>query len=229
MSIISFYMIYFSEKYENEKLENINISKKIYIHYKMLELIELREILKTIDFKILKNEYNSKEYELFYLLVNYSEKIEILINSNENENKKNLTIKMVKDNKIFNLNEIENIKEYLKFSNGINNIYIKTILEDNYSGEYLTYKFPKVLFNDNNKNIGNLFWFFKIFAKKYLQNEFIDLDPLEEFNDAIEYLLLKSEISNNKFKSIWNNELEKIMNNGYLLIDALKPMFSKKK
>ena len=135
---------------------------------------------------------------------------------------------MVKDNKIFNLNEIENIKEYLKFSNGINNIYIKTILADNYSEEYLTYKFPKVLFNDNNKNIGNLFWFFKIFAKKYLQNEFIDLDPLEEFNDAIEYLLLKSEISNNKFKIIWDNELEKIMNNGYLLIDALKPMFSKK-
>ena len=51
MSIISFYMIYFSEKYENEKLENIHISKKIYIHYKMLEIIELREILKQLTLK----------------------------------------------------------------------------------------------------------------------------------------------------------------------------------
>ena len=231
ISIVSLYFEYYSKIYENEGLEQKNIPKNIFINFKMLENIKLREILRKINFKNLKGgKNNSNEYNLFNLLINYSENIEVKTNLINKKNENLIVkihpseIKLVINQKYLS-NQIEEIKKYLNLNNNSN--YICTIEKDNYPENYLNFRFPKSLFNEENKSIGNLFWFFKIFAKDYLPNEFINFEPLTEFNDSIEYFLLTQNKKCEKNKSIWNHDLEKIIQDGYLLLDALKPMFKR--
>eukprot|EP00833_Pecoramyces_ruminatium_P002563 jgi/Orpsp1_1/1176595/evm.model.c7180000058241.1 len=191
----------------------------------MLENIKLRKILRKFDFSILDKNI----HKIFNMLVYYNGPISVVIDESINEE---LTIE-IKENIVIifnemkyhlnNTDEIQNFEKILNvnYTNCKNN---KNINNKNYVNEYIDYIIPENLkFNNNNNlNGGNIFWFYKLFAQKYLMNNIINNGMLCEFNDAIEYLL-KFKLSNTKnIKGVWSNELEEIINIGYQLIYSLK-------
>jgi len=230
ISIISIYYIYYLKEFEQLKnTTKIDNLKNQYIHLKMLENIKLREILKNFKISLLDKNI----LKLFNILVYYTKPISVEIGESANEE---LTIEInrsiVKLNeKEYNWNKTDDIQD-LSNELGINNTNNDDnkgeIKKKDYYKKNLDYIIPNSIKINNEKiSWGNLFWFYKLFARDYLQNNIINNGMLCEFNDAIEYIL-KINIFNLKTENgIWDNELENIINKGYQLIYSLQYLKNK--
>jgi len=224
LSIISIYYNYYFEEYNQLKSSDKEIiSKDIYINLKMLENIELRNILKKFNF--FKLDKNIKK--IFYLLVHFDKPISVVMGESANEE---LTIEISRniivrfnENKysLNNSKEIEKLKSILGLEN-IKNKYVKEISNKNYANEYIDYIFPKSLIRNNDLIGGYIYWFYKLFAQKQLNDTIINNGILCEFNDAIEYIVKIHIFDLKNTEGIWNNELKEILNKGYQLIYSLK-------
>ncbi|KAG4092785.1 hypothetical protein H8356DRAFT_1049181 [Neocallimastix lanati (nom. inval.)] len=227
LSIISIYYNYYLNKYTQlESTIKEKISKDTYIHLKMLENMELRKILRKYYFSILEKNIRN----LFNILVYYKQPIYIEIGCISAS--KELTIEIgdkiiIRFNeKIYFLNnpyDIQTLKNELNIDN-INYRYDKSIDNENYANAYMDYIIPTKLYLNNNNNLveGKIFWFYKLFAKKYLVHNIINNGMLCEFNDAIEYILRLKIFNTKNTEKIWNCELEGILCKGYQLIYFLK-------
>ncbi|KAG4105393.1 hypothetical protein H8356DRAFT_1027608 [Neocallimastix lanati (nom. inval.)] len=227
LSIISIYYNYYYKEYKqlesSQKIDIKNISVDNYIHLKMLENIELRKILRFYNFSKLDKNIR----KIFNILVYYDKLITIEIEESANEEltieiDKNIVI-IFNEKKYFlnNHDDIEALKNILNLDN-ISNTYDKDINNKKYADEYVDYIFPKPL--KNNKNLGNIFWFYKLFSKDQLRDEIISNGMFCEFNDAIEFILRLHIYNSKDNEGIWNSELEEIVNKGYQLIYSLKSL-----
>jgi len=226
LSIISIYYNYYLEEYNKlESNDKETISKDIYIHLKMLENRKLREILCKYELTILDESI----FNVFKILVHYDKPISVVIGESANEEltieiHKNLVVKYNEKEYFWNnSNDIKSLKKILGLDdNIINRIYNESISRNNYANKYIDYIIPICLKNDNIANGGNIFWFYKLYAQKYLKRKIINNNMLCEFNDAIEDLLKIYTYNSKNKDGIWNSELEDILNKGYQLIYSLE-------
>ena len=174
------------------------------IYFKMLSNKNLRKILKKFDLKSLNNSMK----ELYDILLFYEDEIEI---DEKNE-------KIILNNLTISLNNIDIplIKEVFK-NKKIENFYDEIEINNKYLRNCIIYYYPKELYK--NETLLQIFWFFNIFVREYIEDgeiEKIIPKELYDFNKLIDCLFRKS--TDNKI--ILNNNKE-IIKLGYKLLEGI--------